>query len=273
MPTIAEDRWNTVIRWVDKLAKPLVIVSVVMYLTEGELSLINDWDNNYESPSYFLWSERVIAVLFTVEIVVRWWRSNPWFYGAPNTSYPFNVWGGIDLLCVVPFWIGFFVPVTMLGIIRTFRIMRLLKFFRYSRNLQLTALKFYRAYHNLKGIVFSVGIVWLFFAVVCLNLEYPHQPEQFGSLLDSAWFTIVTVTTVGYGDVSPTGIWGKVFVSLMLVPIISTMGMAFSAFANACDSVQGLEDDPDIDPIDEWRKERERMRKRRLANQQYHMSE
>ncbi len=76
MPTISEDRWNTVIRWIDKLAKPFVIVSVVMYLIEGELSLRNDWNNSYESPPYFLWSERVIAVLFTVEIVVRWWRSS-----------------------------------------------------------------------------------------------------------------------------------------------------------------------------------------------------
>ena len=59
----------------------------------------------------------------------------------------------------------------------------------------------------------------------------------------------------------------------MLVPIISTMGMAFAAFANACDTVQQLEDDPDIDPIAEWQKERERMRKRKSANRKYRMNE
>lgn len=269
MPANSEDRWNTIIRWIDRLAKPLVVVSVVMYLVESELSLRNRWTNSLEAPPYFLWSERAIAILFTIEIAVRWWRSRSCSGRSSKSSYPFNVWGGIDILCVVPFWVGFIVPVSMLGIVRTLRILRLLKFFRYSRNLQLTALKFYRAYHNLKGIMFSLATVWLFFAVVCLNLEYPHQPEQFGSLADAAWFTIVTATTVGYGDVSPTGIWGKAFVGLMLVPIISTMGMAFATFANACQTVQQLEDDPEIDPIEAWRKERELMRIRKSADKKY----
>lgn len=272
MPLISEERWNAVIRWIDHVAKPLTVISVVLYLIEGELSLRNDWDNSYESPWYFLWAERGVAILFTLEIVARWWRSNPRFYGAPNTAYPFNVWGGIDVLCVAPFWVGFVVPVSWLGVVRTFRILRLLKFFRYSRNLQLTALKFYRAYHNLKGILFSVGMVWLFFAVLTLNLEHGRNPD-FDSLSQSAWFTIVTATTVGYGDMSPVGPWGKVFVGLMLVPIISTMGMAFAAFANASDSVQQLEDDPNIDPIEEWQKERDRMRRRRQVDRQYQMKQ
>lgn len=273
MSKISEERWNAVIHWIDRIAKPLVVISVVLYLIEGELSLRNHWDNSYDAPAFFHWAEVIIAVLFTAEFLVRWLRSNPTFYDAPNTSYPFNVWGLIDLLCVAPFWISFFVPVEMLGMVGVFRILRLLKFFRYSRTLQLTALKFYRAYHNLKGIAFSIGIAWLFFAVVCLNLEHKEQPDKFGSLLDGAWFTIVTATTVGYGDTYPTGLWGKVFVGLMLVPVISTMGMAFSAFSNACDSVQNLEDDPNIDPIEEWQKERERIKKRRLADRQYHMNE
>ncbi len=273
MSNSREQRFNEVIHFIDRVAKPLVVISVALYLIEGEMSLRNHWDNSYESPHFFLWAERLIAGLFTVEFFVRWWRSRPRFHDAPDTSYPLNVWGAIDLISIVPFWIGFLVPTSMLGIVRSLRIFRLLKFFRYSRTLQLTALKFYRAYHNMKGIAFSLGIVWLFFAVVCLNLEYKEQPDKFGSLVDGAWFTVVTATTVGYGDASPTGVWGKLFVGVMLIPIISTMGMAFSAFANACDSVQELEDDPEIDPILEWKHERERMRKRRAANRQYHMDE
>lgn len=48
----------------------------------------------------------------------------------------------------------------------------------------------------------------------------------------------------------------KIFVGLMLIPIIGSIGMAISAFSNACDSVQELEDDPNIDPLVEWQKER-----------------
>ena len=273
MSEISEDRGKLFIQWIDVIAQPLVIISVILYLVEGELSLRNNWENSYDSPLAFLYLERAIAALFTTEIIVRWWRSKSRSDEGAGASYPFNVWGAIDLICVLPFWIGFFVPFETLGIIRTFRILRLLKLFRYSRNLQLTALKFYRAYHNLKGTLFALGVVWLFFAVVTLNLEHPEQSEKFGSLLDGAWFTIVTATTVGYGDASPTSVWGKVFVGLMLIPMVSTMGMAFAAFANASTTVQELEDDPEIDPIEEWKKERERMKRRKAANRNYQMKE
>lgn len=273
MSVKSEERWNEVIHLIDVVAKPLVVISVFLYLTEGELSLRNQADETYQSPSVFLWCEWLIAGLFTVEFFVRWWRSNPSFERANTTAYPFNLWGAIDLVAILPFWLGFVVPASMLGIVRSFRIFRLLKFFRYSRTLQLTALMFYRAYHNMKGIAFSLGVVWLFFAVICINLEHREQPEKFGSLLEGAWFTVVTATTVGYGDASPVSFWGKLFVAIMLIPIISTMGMAFSAFSNACDAVQKLEDDPTIDPIEEWKKERERMRQRKQADRKYRLTD
>ena len=273
MSKISEKNWNTVILWIDRIAKPVVVFSIIIFLIEEELSLRNQLNSSYEPHAFFLWCERVIAAFFTLEFFVRWWRSNPRFYNAPNTAYPFNAWGMIDLLAFVPFWVGLFLPSPFMGVVRSFRILRLLKFFRYSRTLQLTALKFYRAYHNLKGIAFSIGIVWLFFTAICLDLEHKAQPEKFGSLLDGVWFTIVTATTVGYGDASPVGLWGKLFVGAMLIPIISTMGMAFSAFSTACDTVQAIEDDPSVDPLKEWQNERERIRKRRQANRDYHMDE
>jgi len=267
------DFWDKSVQIIDSIVKPLIVVSIVMFLIEKELSLRNGWENSLQSPWYYLWSERVIAVIFTFEIIVRWWRSNPWYYGAPDTSYPFNVWGLIDFIAILPFWVGFICPVQYLGIVRTLRILRALKFFRYSRELQLTALKYYRAYHNLKGMFFSIGIMWLFFAVACLELERKEQPEDFGSLLDVAWFTIVTGSTVGYGDMSPVTMWGKIFVGLMLIPVIGSIGMAISAFSDACNTVQQLEDDPTIDPIAEWKKERERMKARKKADRKYHMAE
>jgi len=268
-----QDLWTTIIKWVDRLAKPLIIISIILYLVEEELSLRHGWHDSLEAPKIFLWSERIIACLFTVEFFIRWIRSNPTYYGAPTTSYPFNIWGFIDFIAIAPFWAGFFVPAYLLGAVRAMRILRLAKFFRYSRSLQLTALKFYRAYHNLRGLVFSVGIIWLFFAVMCLTLEKEAQPDSFTSLIDAAWFTIVTGTTVGYGDTSPITIWGKIFVGLMLVPIIASIGMAISGFSNACDAVQEAEDDPSIDPLQVWKEEREKAKARAKADRDYYMEE
>lgn len=268
-----QDLWDKAVTAIDILARPLVVISIVLFLVEKELSIHNGWANSHESPWYYLWSERGVAVFFTLEIFIRWWRSNPFYYDAPDTTYPFNVWGLIDFIAIIPFWVGFICPAEYLGLVRTLRILRALKFFRYSRGLQLTALKFFRAYHNLKGLVFSVGIMWLFFAIVCLELESKENPDNFGSLLGVAWFTIVTGTTVGYGDASPITLYGKIFVGLMLVPIIGSIGMAISAFSNACDSVQALEDDPNIDPLEEWKKEREKIKERRKTARAYKMKE
>lgn len=244
-----------------------------MYLLEEELSARFGWRNSHEAPRFFLWNERCVAVLFTVEMIVRWYRSNPSYDGAPTTKYPFTMLGLIDFIAIFPFWVGFFVPAQYLGIVRVLRILRLLKFFRYSRDLQLTALKFYKAYHNIKGIAFSVCIIWLVFAVVCLKLEQDAQPEKFGSLLDTAWFTIVTGTTVGYGDRSPETPWGKLFVGLMLVPVIATIGASISAMNAAFDSIQKAADDPNMDPAKLWEEERRHRRELRQANRDYHIAE
>ena len=264
---------DRVIRFVDMIIKPLVVISIGMFLLELEMSLRYGWENSLDAPRIFLWSERCIAVIFTAEFLARWWKHNTVLYSSPNNNYPFSVWGFIDFIAIVPFWAGMIVPVEYLGVVRSLRILRSLKFFRYSRELQLTALKFYRAYHNMKGLFFSIGFLWLFFAVICLELERKQQPETFGSLFDAAWFTIVTGTTVGYGDAFPITVYGRMFVGLMLIPIIGSIGVAISAFTNACDAVQRLEDDPTIDPIEEWQRERERIIQRKRTGKAYQMRE
>jgi voltage-gated potassium channel len=265
-----------IIRFIDVVAKPLVVISVIMYLIEEEMSLKYGWNNSHESPLIFLWAERFIAGLFTIEFIIRCRRASSLMIDNickpeedHRTYYPFNLLGAFDFIAIFPFWIGFFLPSQFLGLVRTLRILRLLKFFRYSRSLQLTFIKFYRAYHNVKSIAFSIGIVWLFFAVVCLQLEYSKQPENFGSLFDAAWFTIVTGTTVGYGDISPISIPGKIFVGLMLVPIIATIGASIAAVNAAFDKVQAEEDDPSIDPLEIFKKERDRLKRIKKIDREY----
>ncbi len=263
------DFWTVLIKAVDFCVKPLIFLTIILLLVEIELSYKYGWTSSKDAPPIFLIAERFIAGVFTLEILIRTVRANPLYHNSQNSLYPFNIWGLIDILAVLPFWLGFICPVQYLGLVRSCRILRALKLFRYSRGLQLTALKFYRAYHNMKGIVFSTGLIWLFFALICFELERNAQPEKFNSLLDAAWFTVVTGTTVGYGDISPVTFAGKVFVGLMLIPIIGTIGMVIAAFTSACDVVQKMEDDPNIDPIEEWHKEKQKMKEIRNLNKDY----
>lgn len=140
----------------DKIAKPLVWYSVVMLALECHFyPNMDSSDGSY----LFLWSERIVAMIFTVEYLVRWYRNRGRGY------YPITAFGIVDLIAIVPFWIGF-LPVVdpYLGIVRTLRVLRMLKFFRYSRDLQLMALGFYRAYFNLKPLLIATLMVFLFTA-------------------------------------------------------------------------------------------------------------
>lgn len=261
--------WEALIDWVDLVTKPIIYLSVILLLVETEWGLREGWTNSYQSPAFFLWSERIFVLVFTVGILARWVVSNPTYYGTENTRYPLDIFGFIDVLSVLPFFIGFLVPEEWLGLVRTLRILRLFMLFRYSRDLQLTALKYYRAWHNCRGVVLSFMIPFLFFGMVFLALEHEAQPEEFNSLVQVAWFTVVTGTTVGYGDQSPVTVVGKIFVGMMLIPMIASLGMIISAFSEAATRVQEMEDDPDVDPIHEFRLERQRRRTRKMSGKEY----
>jgi len=92
--------------------------------------------------SFFWWIYCFISVCFTLEYIVRWVDDAQDEYG---WHYPPSAIGIIDFISIAPFWISFFLPADWLQLVRTLRVFQLLKFFRYSRSLQLVALGFYRA--------------------------------------------------------------------------------------------------------------------------------
>lgn len=102
------------------LIKLLVLYSVGSYLIEVGTGT----ENSYESHWFFLWSERIVACIFSLEYIARFRPQE----NKPG-KYILSPLGIIDLLSVLPFWLGFFVPLDWLSMIRTLRILRLLKFF------------------------------------------------------------------------------------------------------------------------------------------------
>jgi len=134
--------------------------------------------------------------------------------------------------------------------VRTLRIVRLLKYFRYSRSLQLIALGFYRAMPQLKALGFSMLIIGLFCTVAIYEAERHAQPDQFGSLLDATWFTIVSVFTVGYGDLCPKTILGRIVAVFTFIVALSICAGIVGVLGNSFGKVLEEEVDPDVDPIE-----------------------
>jgi len=246
----------------DSFLKYLVVLSIGLYLAE----ISTGARDSYEAHTAFLWAERIIACIFTIEYFLRWYDDATDQFG---WHYPQSWLGLVDLISIAPFWIGFFVPVQALHFVRTFRIFRLLKFFRYSRSLQLLALGFYRAWHHLKALGFSMLIIGLFCTVAMFEVEKDAQPDKLATIFDALYFTSVTVTTVGYGDISPITTLGRIVAMTTFFFALSIFAGMLGVLGNSFVKVLEEEADPTVDPIELYRKEKERQLAMKTANQKF----
>ena len=229
------------------LIKLLILYSVGAYIVEVSTGT----ENSYESHWVFLWSERIIASIFTLEYLIRiLGKATVYGRGRKATlEYIASPLGIIDLISILPFWVGFYVPPHWLGMIRTLRILRLLKYFRYSRSLQFVALAFYRSAYQLRPLSFPVAVSILFSTVAMYEAEHLAQPEVFKSMFDSFWFTVVTITTVGYGDMSPITILGKIIAIIIFISALSLFAGIVSVLGPALTQIMEEQVNPDNDPM------------------------
>ena len=184
----------------------VVIASVALYVLEVELA---GSDNSRKGHWAWLWIERVVAGILTLEYVMRARKV--------GSSYLKSGAGFIDLIAVLPFWLGFFLPESWLGLVRSMRVLRLLKLYRYSKAMRVFLKALVGTRRHLGGMLLIVFIIMLFGAVGIHEIEKEAQPEQFDSLQNCIWWTVVTLMTVGYGDMYPITTMGRVFAEVLMV--------------------------------------------------------
>lgn len=149
----------------------------------------------------------VILALFTLEYLLRLWSAEN------RVAYFFNLYSLIDLFSILPLWIGFF-DARFIQIFRWFRVLRFLRFLwgdqRFYVWISPRAVIFARTLFTLFAIIFIYsGFIYQF--------EHSHNPEQFQTFLDSFYFSVVTMTTVGFGDIAPISSTGRLFTVLMIM--------------------------------------------------------
>jgi voltage-gated potassium channel len=143
--------------------------------------------------------------------------------------------GIIDLLAVMPFWIALALPAD-LRMFLVFRMVRFLKLARYSPAMRSLLDALYRERRALFGcFVILVGAT-LFSASIMHVVERDAQPDKFGTIPESMWWAIVTLGTIGYGDVVPVTTLGRVVASftifLGLIMVALPIGIIATAFAD-----------------------------------------
>ena len=126
-----------------------------------------------------------------------------------NRNWSF--FGIIDLLAILPFYLTLGTDLKSLRAVRLFRLLRLLKFLRYGDTLK----NLKQSFDNVKKelILFSAATLLLiyFSSVGIYFFENEAQPDAFSSVFSAMWWSVATLTTVGYGDIYPITTGGKIF--------------------------------------------------------------
>jgi voltage-gated potassium channel len=205
----------------DRISVAVIFISVVLFTIETMPEF-----SGFET--YFKWIDTFIVLFFTAEYLVRYRNSHY------SKKFVFSFFGMIDLLSILPFWLSFgFADVRWLRILRLLRIFRVLKFVRYIK----AADRLKHAILNIKEelIVFtflSLLVVYIS-SVGIYYCEREAQPQHFTSILHSMWWSIVTLTTVGYGDVYPVTPMGRVFTGIILFAGVSLISIPSGLLASS----------------------------------------
>jgi voltage-gated potassium channel len=152
--------------------------------------------------------------LFTVEYLLRFWiapERHPDLSAArARLRYAHSFLGLVDLLVIVPGYLALVSP-TGRGIIELADLLALLKLARYTPSLGLVAAVFRNESRPLLGALMAMGVLLVIAAGCIYLLERDAQPEVFTSIPRSVWWAIVTMASVGYGDMVPVTLGGRIF--------------------------------------------------------------
>lgn len=191
----------------DKVLLVMILLSVVIVLTDSVESY------HRQHLSLLLALEWMFTILFSIEYVIRI------IVSPVKRKYIFSFFGIIDLVSIVPTYLSLFFTgaqylmiIRLLRLMRVFRILKLVKFTQASIYL-LHALK-----HSREKILVFFGTVSIIVTIVGTLMYLIEGPQAgFTSIPTSIYWAVVTITTVGFGDITPTTPVGKFIASLLML--------------------------------------------------------
>lgn len=201
----------------------LIIINVLALILES----YQDIRSNYQAV--FDGIEIFSVIVFTIEYILRLWSAD--YIDSQNplrsrVKFALSPLGIIDLLAILPFYLPMLVPID-LRVVRILRLLRLLRIFklgRFSKSLQTINEVIKETKADLAITLFVTFILLVLSSTLMYHFEREVQPDKFASIGHAFWWSVATLTTVGYGDVYPiTGI-GKI-----LSAVIALIGIGFVA--------------------------------------------
>ena len=202
---VLEDSTTKIGRRFEIFIQTLILLSIVSFS-------LDTIPNISEELSQILQGFEIFSIsIFSIEYLLRIYVSKK------QLQYIFSFYGFIDLVAILPFYLNGVLDLRFLRAFRILRIFRVVRLIKYNDALN----RFKKAFAVVKEeiiLFFLITIVLIFITSAGIYyFEHEAQPEVFKSVFHSAWWSIVTLTTVGYGDVYPITLGGKIFTFFVLM--------------------------------------------------------
>lgn len=178
----------------------------VLILISASIFVAETYDLPFALQTALALLDDAILAIFILEYGLRLWC-------APRKrAFVFSLYSILDLLAIVPFLFGF-IDIRFLRLFRWFRVLRLIRFLN-----QQTWLGLVRTEDGviLARIVFTLFSITFIYSGLIYQVEHPINPKQFANFIDAFYFSVVTMTTVGFGDVTPISSAGRGLTVLMI---------------------------------------------------------
>ncbi len=216
----------------------------IALITLNVIAVILETVKSIHDPAkgLFRWFEVFSVIVFTIEYLVRLYFSPQ--HESGRYRHPVRgrlLWALsplalVDLLAVLPFYISLIGLSVDLRFLRALRLIRIFKLTRYSPAMGILLRVLKEEMPSFGAALFILVVILILAASGIYLVEHEAQPEAFGSIPSAMWWAVATLTTVGYGDVTPTTAAGKMFGSLVTIVGIGMValpaGILSSAFSD-----------------------------------------
>ena len=210
----------------------LIIVNTIIIISETFKGISGN------TREIFFIVETFSIIIFTIEYILNVWvcdlkysesksKSKTHSAAKARLKYVFSLMAIIDLVAILPFYLPFILPfnLTILKVLRLLRLLRLIRIFKFSKYINELDIIF-KVIKNeaskLISVIIFIFVLMIISAVIMYDIEYEAQPEIFQNAFHSGWWVIETLTTIGYGDIYPVTVAGK-----LLGALFSLFGFGF----------------------------------------------
>lgn len=219
--------------WCDRLITLVILLSV----TEIILESVDSIGSVYGAQLAMF--ETFSVAFFSLEFLLRLWSNGSRHSDSDwkgRKDYIFSFHGLVDIISILPFYLQAIFPGADLRVLRLLRLTRLLKLSHYSTAIEDLASAIYAERRSFGAVVYLLSIAIVASSTLMYYAEAAVQPEKLASIPHAIYWSVITLTTVGYGDISPITPVGKAIAIVTAFLGIATLaifsGIVATSFAN-----------------------------------------